>query len=81
MTAHARQVLDEALRLPAAEREQLAEKLVESLVTSLDPQIQQAHLQAVQERRAEYQAGRSALVDGDEAMQQVRTATSGRINH
>ncbi len=74
MTANARQVLEEALRLPEAEREQLAEKLVESLVTSLDPQIQQAHLLAVQERRAEYQAGRSALVDGDEALKQIRAA-------
>ena len=74
MTANARQVLDEALRLPEAEREQLAEKLVESLVTSLDPQVQRAHLQAVQERRAEYQAGRSVLVDGDEALKQIRAA-------
>ena len=74
MTANARQVLDDALRLPAAEREQLAEKLVESLVTSLDPQIEQAHLHAVQERRAEYLAGRSELVDGDEALKQIRAA-------
>jgi hypothetical protein len=74
MTANARQVLEEALRLPEAERELLAEKLVESLVTSLDPQIAQAHLQAVQERRAAYQAGQSALVEGDEALKQIRAA-------
>jgi hypothetical protein len=74
MTANARQVLDDALRLPAAEREQLAEKLVESLVTTLDPEIEQAHLHAVQERRAAYLAGRSELVDGDEALKQIRAA-------
>jgi len=74
MAVNARQVLDDALRLPEAEREQLAEKLVESLVASLDPQIEQAHLHAVQERRAEYQAGRSVLVDGDEALKQIRAA-------
>jgi 4'-phosphopantetheinyl transferase EntD len=74
MTANARQVLDDALRLPLAEREQLAEKLVESLVTSLDPQIEKAHLRAVQERRAEYQAGRSVTVDGDEALKHIRAA-------
>jgi|CXWL01.1.fsa_nt_gi hypothetical protein len=71
MTANARQVLDAALRLSVVEREQMAEKLVESL---LDPEIEQAHLQAVQERRADYLAGRSALIDGDEALKQVRSA-------
>jgi hypothetical protein len=74
MTANARQVLDEALRLPAAEREQLAEKLVESLVTTLDPQIEQAHLRAVEERRAAYQAGQAELIEGDEALKQIRAA-------
>ncbi|MBI2814578.1 MAG: addiction module protein [Opitutae bacterium] len=71
MTANARQVLDAALRLSVPERELMAEKLVESL---LDPEIEQSHLQAVQERRADYQAGRSALIDGAEAMKQVRSA-------
>ena len=74
MTASAQQVLDDALRLPLAERELLAEKLVASLVTSLDPQIEQAHLQAVQERRAAYKAGRSELIDGDEALKHIRAA-------
>lgn len=74
MTANARQVLDEALRLPASEREQLAEKLVESLVTTIDPQVEQAHLHAVEERRAAYLAGRSELVNGDEALKQIRAA-------
>ena len=49
----------------------MAEKLVESLV---DPEIERAHLHAVQERRADYQAGRSVLIDGDEALKQVRSA-------
>ena len=74
MTANARQVLDDALRLPEAERAELAEKLVESLVASLDPQIEQAHLQVVEERRAEYQAGRTVMVEGDEALKQIRAA-------
>jgi hypothetical protein len=74
MTANARQVLDDALRLPEAERAELAEKLVESLVASLDPQIEQAHLQVVEDRRAEYQAGRTVMVEGDEALKQIRAA-------
>lgn len=74
MTANARQVLDDALRLPAAQREQLAEKLVESLVTTIDPEIEKAHLHTVQERQAKYRAGKSVLVDGDEALQQIRAA-------
>lgn len=74
MASTPQQVLDEALRLPAASRELLVEKLVESLVTSLDPQVEQAHLLAVQERRAEYQAGRSVLLEGDEALKSIRAA-------
>lgn len=69
MKAKARQVLDAALRLSLPERELMAEKLVGSLP---DPGIEQAHLHAVQERRAEYLAGRSALIDGDEALKQIR---------
>jgi hypothetical protein len=74
MTANARQVLDEALRLSAGEREQLAEKLVESLSGTVDPEIELAHLQAVQERRAEYQSGRTTLVEAEEALKQIRAA-------
>lgn len=74
MTANAQQVLDDALRLPQAERERLAEKLVESLVTSIDPEMEQAHLHAVQERRAGYLAGRAELIEADEATKQIRAA-------
>jgi hypothetical protein len=74
MTANARQVLDEALRLSAGEREQLAEKLVESLAGTVDPAIERAHLQAVQERRAEYGSGNITLVEGEEALKQIRAA-------
>ena len=74
MASTPQQVFDEALRLPSESRALLAEKLVESLVTSLDPRIEQAHLQAVQERQAEYKAGRSKLVEGDKALQQIRAA-------
>lgn len=74
MTANARQVLDEALRLPEREREQLAEKLVESLVAAMDPEIEKAHWQMVQERQANYRAGKTVLVDGDDAMKQIRSS-------
>lgn len=74
MTANAKQVLDDALRLPASDREHLAEKLVESLVAALDPQIEKAHLQAVEERRGKYLAGHTQLIDGDEALKQIRAA-------
>jgi len=74
MTGNAWQVFDEALRLSVAEREQLAEKLVESLVTTVNPQIEHAHLHAMEERRAEYQAGHAELIEGDEALKQIRAA-------
>jgi hypothetical protein len=72
MTASAKQLLNQALQLPGAEREKLAEKLVESLVTPLDPEIERAHLHAVQERRTGYQAGRTKLIDAHEATKQIR---------
>lgn len=49
-------------------------KMVERLVTPLDPEIERAHVQVVEDRRAAYRAGQSALVDGDEALAQVRAA-------
>ena len=52
----------------------LMEGAINGMVTSLDPQIEKAHLRAVQERRAEYQAGRSVPVDGDEALKHIRAA-------
>lgn len=74
MAATTQQVFDEALRLPSESRALLAEKLVESLVSAIDPAIEQAHLQLVEERRGDYQAGKMPLVDGDEALKQVRAA-------
>lgn len=74
MTASAKQLLNEALQLPQADREKLAEKLVESLVTAPDPEIEQAHLRAVQDRRADYQAGRTELIPAGEVTKQIRAA-------
>jgi hypothetical protein len=74
MATSPRQVFDDTLRLPSESRALLAEKLVESLVTSLDPQIEQAHLLAVEERRAAYKAGTLQVIEGDEALQQIRAA-------
>jgi hypothetical protein len=52
----------------------LVEKLLASLAGETDPAMERAHLDEVRRRRAAVRAGDSKLVDGDEAMRQVRSA-------
>ncbi|HZR21573.1 MAG TPA: addiction module protein [Verrucomicrobiae bacterium] len=72
MTQNLARILDEAERLSVAEREELADRLVESLVRDIPPEIQRAHITEVRRRMAEVASGEVSLVSGDEAMQRVR---------
>lgn len=60
----------QALRLPPEDRA----KLVERLIASFEPRspAQSAWLAVAQARRADVQAGKAALVPGDEAIARVR---------
>jgi 3-deoxy-D-arabino-heptulosonate 7-phosphate (DAHP) synthase class II len=72
MTQNLARILDEAEQLSVAEREELADRLVESLVRDIPPEIQRAHITEVRRRMAEVASGEVSLVSGDEAMQRVR---------
>jgi|CZKI01.1.fsa_nt_gi hypothetical protein len=68
------QVATDALGLPTRSRVLLVEKLLASLVGETHPAMERAHLDEIHRRRAAVRAGDSKLVDGDEAMKQVRSA-------
>ncbi|HTL59031.1 MAG TPA: addiction module protein [Candidatus Limnocylindrales bacterium] len=72
MTQKVARILEEAERLPLTEREELADKLVESLARDIPPEIEQAHVTEVRRRIAEVASGEVSLVSGDEAMRRVR---------
>jgi putative addiction module component (TIGR02574 family) len=72
MTQTVARILGEAEQLSVAEREELADRLVESLVRNIPPEVQRAHLAQVRRRIADVESGKVALVPGEEALQQVR---------
>lgn len=72
MTRNLARILDEAEQLSVAEREELADRLVESLVRDVPAEMQRAHVVEVRRRIAEVEAGQVSLVSGGEAMRRVR---------
>lgn len=72
MTQNLARILDEAEQLSVAEREELADRIVESLVRDIPPEIQRAHIAEVRRRIAEVASGEVSVVSGDEAMRRVR---------
>ncbi len=72
MTQAVEQILNEAQHLSAAERKELADRLVECLVRDIPPGVQRAHLAEVRRRMAQVDSGEVSLVPGDEALEQVR---------
>lgn len=72
MMQNVTRILDEAEQLSVAEREELADRLVESLVRDIPPEIQRAHITEVRRRIAEVATGEVSLVSGEEAMRRVR---------
>jgi len=72
MTQNLARILEAAEQLSAAEREELADRLVGSLVRDIPVEIQRAHITEVRRRIAEVAAGEVSLVPGEEAMRRVR---------
>lgn len=64
--------MSEAERLSVAEREELADRLVESLVRDIPADIQQAHVAEVRRRIAEVESGKVSVVSGEDALQRMR---------
>ncbi len=82
MTQAVAQILSEVEQLSLAEREELADRLLESLIREIPPAIQLAHLTEVRRRMAQVDSGEVSVVSGVEALEQVRrlvdSAQAGR---
>jgi hypothetical protein len=52
----------------------LVEKLLASLAGEIEPAVERVHLDDIRRRRVAARSGKSVLIDGDEALRQVRTA-------
>lgn len=72
MTQAVAEILREVVKLSAAERAELADRLVETLASKIPPEIERAQLAEVQCRVAQVEAGEVSLVPGQEALDQVR---------
>ncbi|WP_009632107.1 addiction module protein [Synechocystis sp. PCC 7509] len=66
------QLTEEILSLPSISRAILADKLVESLEFDIDPTIQKTWTAEAKRRQNEVQNGSVQIVQGDEALAQVR---------
>jgi len=66
------QIYAEALRLPDKSKVFLAEQLVEYLVSHIDHDLEDIHLETVKKRRDEVRLGKVQSVDGETALSHVR---------
>lgn len=72
MTQAVSHILSEVELLSPPERADLTDRLMESLATTIIPDIEHAQLAEVRRRVAEIEAGKVNLIPGDEALVQVR---------
>jgi hypothetical protein len=76
MTAAVEHILNEAEQLSVAEREELADLLVERLVPEISVEVQRAQTTEVRRRIAQVESGEVSLVAAEEALAQVRRLVS-----
>jgi len=62
------------MELPAEQRAELADLLVESLDTALLSKVDRAWLDLAKRRRDEIRSGKASTIPADEALRQVRVA-------
>jgi hypothetical protein len=67
-------VTQEALGLPVSGRALVVESLLASLAGETNPAVERAHLDEIRKRRAAVRSGEASLVEGTEALQEVRAA-------
>lgn len=76
MNANTERIYQEALSLPNESKAALAEKLIESMQTHIDPEIQKAHIEEAKRRRDEIREGKVRLIPAEEALKRVRDLVS-----
>ncbi len=72
MTPAVAQILEEAEQLSAAERAEIADRMVESLAHEIPSDIAQVQISEVRRRIAQVESGEVQIIPGDEALAQVR---------
>jgi putative addiction module component (TIGR02574 family) len=75
MTSDARRLLDDALRLPSADRAELAGLLIDSLEESSDEGVQQAWSNEIAKRLAELDNGSVKPIPWSEVRRRMTQAT------
>lgn len=76
MTPAVAQLLEAAERLSAAERTELADRILESLASDIPPALARVQCADVQERITQVEKGKAQLVPGGEALIEVRQLTA-----
>ena len=76
MTQAVAHILEEAAQLSAAERAELADRLVESLAHDIPSDIAQAQMAEVRRRIAQVETGEVTLIPGEEGLARVRRAVA-----
>lgn len=72
MSTSFNELIEEMLLLSPAVRASLAEKIVESIESDMENEIQKSHLDKVKMRRKQVEEGHVSLIPGDQAIKQVR---------
>ena len=66
------QIYEEAMKLPWAERAELADRLVEGVSVHIDPDIEREQVEVAEARLDEVLSGNEEAVDGPTAMRRAR---------
>ena len=72
MSEAAKKLLEEALRLPAAERSRLGARLLESVHDEPAEVVETAWREEIQRRLEDVEEGRVELLDGDVVLRELR---------
>ena len=80
MAATNQQVLEDALRLPAVERANVAAQLIESLDEDVDDDVEAAWEEEIARRIRDYEAGRSKPIPWTKAREIILGAKRESVN-
>jgi hypothetical protein len=72
MNTTTEELLEHALQCSSQDREELAEALVASLGSEVEPEIERAHLDEVTRRREEEARGKVDMIPSEEALRRAR---------
>ncbi len=72
MTQAVADILREAVQLPAGDRAELADRLVEMLASDIPPEVVHAQIAEVRRRITQVESGDVSLIPGEQALEQVR---------